>query len=816
MSIKLPVHLFFSPFFFFVCGAIAPPQHFNDLLSFSLFSTTALYFFSSFFRCTCTRFCGAGSTPFFCLFFFLLSTWGIMSGSWFEFGYYYDTITPGRRKRFFSQRDDPCDSEEEKDYDDEANDRPVYYYPLRESEKGSSNGSEEGYQFSDSDTEDDSDAFQRWLRRRWNVEGAMRMCPATAQYGVSADIPSLYGATTVSLPQDPSINVWYGGLPSSSPALSVPGHHTFVTRTVIKAAPSLTTATATVPLLERVMYDESLGQKLEWSALHPTLVEGLANDVTVQHTRFGHCCCSLSLSNINEALSQRCDVRFDREMVPLVPPCISAHACLVVGGAEVPCQRRSMPMTSLRTTEDLKTLYSPLICLTLLSKREPPTFWCKDFPLLVSGSFCPSQCLTRVHATLTPWPVQPARHHLEFAYLGGSLNGRNPAAFALTKLDVETTQWMCTMTSVKTVGIEPSPRYGHTTTVVDSSLLVFGGLGHNGHCLHDLFELNTEALIWREIATPISLAIPPRAFHCAILVPPPSTSRIFPTPAGSMTEDNWLRTVGLVGRSRSIADTGKKVHRLPTPNTIEQVRSSEPRDTSEWAPQRVFFVGGISDGGGNESLLVSFTPSTGRWEAWYVPLMDLLFETDEEGDRTSLLSPVVRTLCHEAQQRAITGGASSSSSPCCFFLGSCHGSQAQVIPCGEGFLVCGGDNSPPAMLCTLIVPWKGRKLRERCLSWMLCGLQEKWSSSHRRRRLSATRCLNSPNLLLRTMREEEEEERVVEEGDDVWLSEHEREEQGHTRDLRNLAERTAVEEQFARWRCNLQKVNSPRPSHSQV
>ena len=44
--------------------------------------------------------------------------------------------------------------------------------------------------------------------------------------------------------------------------------------------------------------------------------------------------------------------------------------------------------------------------------------------------------------------------------------------------------------------LAPSPRYYHSTAVINSSMIVFGGQGQSGHCLHDLWSLQFGRYQW--------------------------------------------------------------------------------------------------------------------------------------------------------------------------------------------------------------------------------------------------------------------------------------------------------------------------------
>jgi len=84
------------------------------------------------------------------------------------------------------------------------------------------------------------------------------------------------------------------------------------------------------------------------------------------------------------------------------------------------------------------------------------------------------------------------------------------------------TSLTCTWKVIATNGNPPPARYGHSATLVGSSLLIFGGVGQNGDALADLWRLSfwNSSFTWSMISASNTAAAPAaRAFHTMTLVP---------------------------------------------------------------------------------------------------------------------------------------------------------------------------------------------------------------------------------------------------------------------------------------------------------
>lgn len=247
---------------------------------------------------------------------------------WYEFG--FSGFPSGeQRRRFYRQRDDPCDSEEDGDYDDENTDRPVIHYPLRMSEEGSRSPSDSAWSSDASSASDapaltsaDSASFcasqvgrrhrrsGRRARRAVGEEDATLRCVLRST--LNEDMPAWYGATAVTLatacgtlPAADFLSLQHGGAPCASP-FSISAQASLWHWTAVGAAaaalPSSSAARdeATGSLrCRRVPDDPSLLSRLCWERLHPAL-RLARGSATPPPPRIGHC--AAALTNIDSTL----------------------------------------------------------------------------------------------------------------------------------------------------------------------------------------------------------------------------------------------------------------------------------------------------------------------------------------------------------------------------------------------------------------------------------------------------------------------------------------------------------------------------------
>ncbi|KPA85210.1 hypothetical protein ABB37_01571 [Leptomonas pyrrhocoris] len=247
--------------------------------------------------------------------------------SWYMFGY-SGFPTGEQRRRFYRQRDDPCESEEECDYDDETNDRPIFYYPLHESEEGSRSSYDSTFSSASSYASDEeahidakrggpNDQHKSSLRirrhtkrlRRTSQAGSSMQCVSHST--LYEDMPAWYGATAVTLSASLSVSfpstetfvLQHGGAPCASP-FSISNQtslwHWSATSSKFdgiskdEARGSLRCA--------RVRDDASLLSHLRWDRLHPTLRLAHSSAARAPLPRMGHC--AVCLSSLDSSLLQ--------------------------------------------------------------------------------------------------------------------------------------------------------------------------------------------------------------------------------------------------------------------------------------------------------------------------------------------------------------------------------------------------------------------------------------------------------------------------------------------------------------------------------
>mmetsp|Transcript_123592 Transcript_123592/g.357438 ORF Transcript_123592/g.357438 Transcript_123592/m.357438 type:complete len:623 (+) Transcript_123592:121-1989(+) len=69
--------------------------------------------------------------------------------------------------------------------------------------------------------------------------------------------------------------------------------------------------------------------------------------------------------------------------------------------------------------------------------------------------------------------------------------------------------------SPATTGKAPTPREGHSMTVIGRGMFVFGGFSNKGEILNDLFLYDLDQLVWRELR-PAGALPPPRQAHAGV------------------------------------------------------------------------------------------------------------------------------------------------------------------------------------------------------------------------------------------------------------------------------------------------------------
>lgn len=491
---------------------------------------------------------------------------------WYEFG--YDGFPTGeKRRRFYRQRDDPCDSEEEHDFDDDTNDRPVFYYPLRESEEGTSSSYsslDESYGDSDGKVSSSEEGAPRAAlglshRRRSGTrrqvlsqDVSMDCLLHTTLY---EDMPSWYGSSAVCfaahylplrssaanepIKRSPFWTLFHGGAPCVSP-LAVSNHFSLVQWTAPEVERKRGSAEVEGGLTCCVIPDDpSLASCICMDQMHSALhMEGSLPGSAPP--RFGHCAAvvgGLDTSLLLDLLSNSSALPRQRESndgethfqeTPLISCDISDFfLSVVLGGAlrltdlsnscssQAGSDHRPFNCSRLLIPHE-HALSHPALCLTFVSRFPTLRQHTMYIPLNTPSM---SVLAPRAFATLTPWRmrIDGEAALCSYAYMGGTNSGRDPLSFfelELFQLHLKTWTWSCA--TITTYGAKPPPRYGHTTTAVEETtghhLLVFGGVGVSRTYLNDLYVLDATTKVWREVFLPLGLGMPCRAFHAATVI----------------------------------------------------------------------------------------------------------------------------------------------------------------------------------------------------------------------------------------------------------------------------------------------------------
>ncbi|KEG13072.1 hypothetical protein DQ04_01231070 [Trypanosoma grayi] len=458
---------------------------------------------------------------------------------WYQFG--YDGFPSGEaRRQFYRQRDDPCDSEEEREAYD-GNDRPVYYYPMHESEEASS-------------------------VERDDVEELSSLPPASpSPLHVSAweTCPGRCGSAIVPLckhncccENDNTNNsetegdVYYllhggavvvaGQVTNSSEVLRVKA---YVNRVAVHDS------------LSAVALDASLAAAIRFTGEDPFVaaeLDGMADIAITPPRRFGHAAVAIPISEAAAAAMLSPENRTTCEL----------HFSLIIGGAFSDQVPKNLHDVRIRGS----VMCEPWLCITVLRRHEntkvkgiacsaahsapgsrtelTAAHWTLHCPLT---GLAPFTATPRVFATLTAWPiVERETITASYAYLGGSMNGWDPLPlFGLWLLHVDVTNWKVSITLLETLGEEPPPRFGHSAVVVESEeLYVFGGIGARRTYLNDLVVLNCATRVWREVFVPSVFSMPPRAFHSSLLLPHFTAILIIGGEAGGCHEPSvWIYSV---------------------------------------------------------------------------------------------------------------------------------------------------------------------------------------------------------------------------------------------------------------------------------
>ncbi|CCW62282.1 unnamed protein product [Phytomonas sp. EM1] len=689
---------------------------------------------------------------------------------WFEYG--YQGFPSGeQRRRFYRQRDDPCGSEDESDFDNETNDRPIHYYPLRESEEKSSSPrhSEMG---SSRVSEADGEVEQAHSEHSF---------PFFSHITAYTPVPAWYGSsfiTFTSCAQNSSrrrYGLWHGGAAVANCSVDSQFHLAelkFVSQTSgLSAAPSQTVDY--IPFPE----DVTLVELINWPPFHPAF-QAVAEDTEVEREpvvpRFGHCAVYMDLPSrmlraflttgwIPEMATpghRRSGIQkgYLNEQVAN-PEEFELHLSFVIGGTSfLRTVGNGRGTTTVLSNESYTVISEPTLCLTLI--REPTetrqgTQFTTCCPL--RGAF-DLPVAPRLFATLTPLPsMAPAAgdplKSRAFAYLGGTENGWFPVPiFELTVIRLELPSWRWTAGALPTFGVPPLPRFGHSATAYEGRLLVCGGVTHGRSYLRDLFVLDTTTLVWREVFVPFNRGVPARAFHGAAITPlyqaPQPLGKGIRAYAGPHVAE------GAPDCHRAGRAFGHPSH-LPTScDTGRAIREGRHAGVSEDA---LLLIGGESAEGVLEPSVWVMILHDYTWQKIRFPFQNEVFSFREAVsvplwcNRGSGSSPRATTVAetmsgtflspqrlrqtvlmlHERNLQDKARGLSSKDPasrdsgirddhPLLF--STCHGSLFQLlsIPTEScGVTIFGGTQSPPILFATSIVAPTG-SLKESTAFWLFC------------------------------------------------------------------------------------------------
>lgn len=526
--------------------------------------------------------------------------------NWYEFGY-NGFPTGERRRRFYRQRDDPCDSQEDLSGGDdewadtmaarrtghssryqEGSDRPVFYYTLQEGgesdEESTSTGSVNQFereQWSGREAENEKELASSWgeggfstlslSRKRGRVkEGPcgsakrLRHLASKTERSRRPTVTSLliptfhedprlqprFGATCVSFDislRDVSsassstgklVLVIYGGSTPYSDCVSSRGSGVKNDFTVLaleatrangmSRVGAVGSAKALCTPLNFLTLSE-LPRVANWPRLHPALSRANPSlSAAAAPPRVGHCAVALPLPFEEAAtvLGSRDGPLWDASYSERTFFLLS----LVYGGSAGLTNERHERVggATLRNSRLRgQSVCTPGLCVTVVSEKATnaptPSHYSLYFPLSCSPHIINTLEILSF-ATMSLWQMEfaPIRR-LTYVILGGTADGRSGASFArprLLHLNVENWDWSAA--ELATFGDVPSPRFGHSATMIPDggpcpsyrsgeggsraeesalrhSLIVFGGIGRKREYLADIFVLNMRSRCWRTL-----------------------------------------------------------------------------------------------------------------------------------------------------------------------------------------------------------------------------------------------------------------------------------------------------------------------------
>ncbi|CAD2218796.1 hypothetical protein AGDE_10000 [Angomonas deanei] len=365
------------------------------------------------------------------------------------------------------------------------------------------------------------------------------------------------------------------------------------------------------------------------------------------------------------------------------------HLSLVVGGSS---SFHYLTVDRPNSILHAKIRYTPIsdpgLCFTVLD-RLSNTHWTTYFPLMEVTA---NTILPRLYASLVPWQQHVTDpDNLRWCLLGGTANGYDPLpTFELCIIQLHLPTWSIIARRAETYGVTPSPRYGHTATEVgDSSVVVFGGANRK-RCLNDMYVLDTNSRVWREIF--FSSPVPRRSFHAAVVVRRVEEQQM----ASFFSGCHFLNPQKKTSSRGEDGKLGKKTSRA------------------------LVIVGGEDESGALHSVWHCTLNSFTMYEVHFPLLLSPSnFRLQQSDDITGGLPSsdafrrVVLALMEKETAARQDADGHSVSQP---YFSACHGSLLSVVPFYDtadplSFLTIGGIRSPPVMLVTHLHP-TGSSLKE--------------------------------------------------------------------------------------------------------
>ena len=474
-----------------------------------------------------------------------------MLGNWYVFG--YEGFPEEDRRRFYSQRDDPCDSDEERGNNlwvscdsrcvaDRAPNEPVDSED--DDEEGEDDVEQQRIEFGTSNgvkrkraRDNDLDQIQGRAASKRGRRRRPRRGPPVSERVVnmgllSETIVPLFGHSIARLTFDFS----------SSP---IEGHHhgdgharNEMREYVVLVGGAdlvLRRPTSTIALFEK----HSVHNLAEGA---DRLSVGWRRQVIEEHDhiqkatrtftpRYAHCVGTIPGS------------RSDR--VTLIDGSEACHV-LVIGGVGSTSGTASAPLVGASTEFVLPIgslfLTEPVL-LTFHMNRKKRRAHDDDERCVLDQSEAgtilrlPScrnlDCINapspRAYASLCPWTKfisvggEIVTHTNRFAYFGGTNDGRRPLTVqeggGLQLLVVDVMERVLECTTIPTCGLAPTTRFGHSATCANDSMYVYGGIDTSGQTQNSLHVLDYTTCVWREAYIPSAASVPSRAFHTALWSP---------------------------------------------------------------------------------------------------------------------------------------------------------------------------------------------------------------------------------------------------------------------------------------------------------